>query len=90
MWVLQGNSLDCPNFHAVLTGLGCPGAKRCSLSPHALARAEYYCCYHIRSHVDITHCVINTAYCLSCTTHCETDCVELMPCKAALPPQVYV
>jgi hypothetical protein len=27
MWVLKGNPGDCPEFHAVVTALGCPGAK---------------------------------------------------------------
>jgi hypothetical protein len=89
LWVLQGNPSDCLNFHAVLTALGCPGAKQRSLSLHALAWAGYDCIHHVRSHVYITHRATNTPYHLSCTTHHETDFVELMPCKAALPAQVY-
>jgi hypothetical protein len=89
MWVLKGNPSDCPDFHAVLTALGCPGAKRRSLSLHALACAGYDCVHHVHSHVQIVHRATNTEYRLTCTTHRETDFVELMPCKTALLAQVY-
>jgi hypothetical protein len=89
MWVLQGNPLNCPDFHAVHTVLGCPGTKRRSLSLHALARAGYDCVHHVRSHVAIAHRATNTQHRLSCTTHRETDFVEPMPCKAALPTKAY-
>jgi hypothetical protein len=89
MWILQGTPSNCPEFHAVLTALGCPGAKRRSFSLHAMARSGYDCVHHVRSHAQVTHRATNTSYRLSCTTFCETDFIELMPCKAALRPQVY-
>jgi hypothetical protein len=89
MWILQGNAGDCPDFHAILTVLGCPGAKRRSLSLHAMGRSGYDCVHHVGSHVAITHRATNTAYRLSCTTYRETDFVELAPCKAALPAEAY-
>jgi hypothetical protein len=89
MWVLQGPPSYRPEFHAVLTALGCPGAKRRLLSLHAMARSGYDCVHHVRSHVQVTHRATNTLYRLSCTTNHETDFVELIPCKASLPKHAY-
>jgi hypothetical protein len=73
MWILQGNPSDCPDFHAVITALGCPGAKRRSFSLHAMARSGYDCVHHVRSHIDVVHQARNTSYRLTCTTYRETD-----------------
>jgi hypothetical protein len=89
MWILQGNPSDCPDFHAVITALGCPGAKRRSFSLHAMARSGYDCVHHVRSHIDVVHRATNTSYRLTCTTYRETDFIELLPCKTALPTTAY-
>jgi hypothetical protein len=89
MWILQGNTIDCPEFHVVLNVLGCPGAKRRSFSLHAMARSGYDYVHHARSHIDISHRAMNTLYRLSYNTHQETDFIELLPCKTALPVTTY-
>jgi hypothetical protein len=89
MWVLQGTPSDCPEFHAVLTALGCPGANIRSFSLHVMARSGYDCIHHVHSHVEVTHRATNMLYRLSCTTHRETDFIELMPCQTVLQSTVY-
>jgi hypothetical protein len=87
MWILQGTPSNFPGLHAVLTALGCPGGRQTSVVQPACS--GYNCVHHVRSHVELTHWATNISYRLTCTTHCDTDFIVLMPCKTALSPQVY-